>query len=236
MTTVFVHGFWGSPADWTPTLHRLPLGRGTWCPDLYRDEGLTPEVEPLAWADRFVHRLRAHCGPAPVDLVAYSMGGRLALHALLRVPGLFRRALILSSAPTLDAAAVATRREFDESWARRFTTDPWESLEADWDRQPVLNTSSAVVRRHDDDLRAGLADSLRNWSPRHHAFTAADLRKISPNVDFAFGASDQKYVGVAKQLQELPVGGQISIIPHAGHRLPQDAPDFIARWASEEIS
>ena len=233
MTTVFLHGFWGGPADWNSVLHHLNITAGTWCPDLYRDEGLTPSVEPLAWADRFVHRVRAHLGPAPVQLVAYSMGGRLALHALLRVPGQFSRALILSSRPTLDGDEVTARARWEEDWAERFRRDPWPDLARAWDEQPVFNASARVeTRRRDDDLRAGLADSLVTWSPRRHAFSFSELRNLSPRVDFAFGASDQKYSGVAKHLAELPVGGQISVIPNAGHRLPLDAPDFIARWVN----
>jgi 2-succinyl-6-hydroxy-2,4-cyclohexadiene-1-carboxylate synthase len=178
--------------------------------------------------------VRSRSGDEPVQLVAYSMGGRLALHALLRVPGLFPRALILSSRPWLEAADVVPREAWDQAWAARFARDAWPDLERDWDAQSVFTGSGAGARRRDDDLRPALADSLRNWSPRHHAFTAADLRHISARVDWAFGASDQKYLGVAKQLQELPVGGQISIIPNAGHRLPHDAPDFITRWVNEE--
>jgi hypothetical protein len=49
-------------------------------------------------------------------------------------------------------------------------------------------------------------------------------------VEWAFGALDQKYVEFAKTLQALPVQGQITVIPNAGHRLTTDASDFIADW------
>ena len=231
MTTIFLHGFWGAPADWAEVLKRLPLSAGTWCPDLYRDEGLGPEVEPLAWADRFVHRVRARLGSEPAQLVGYSMGGRLALHAILRVPGVFRRSLMVSARPLPPADADA-RAAWETAWAKRFRADPWADLTRDWSAEPVFAGSRASARRCDDDLRPGLADSLDRWSVRRHAFGAAELRGTTARVDWAFGASDQKYLGVANQLREIGVGGQISIIPHAGHRVPFDAPDVIARWVS----
>lgn len=235
MTTVFVHGFWGAPADWNQVLARLPLGQPTWCPDLYKDPELGPTVEPLAWADRFLHRVRAEVGER-AQLVAYSMGGRLALHALLRVPGLFSRALILSSAalPTLDPGRAAWER----TWAERFRTDPWDDLERDWMREPVLASSNTAAvpasRRRDDVLRESLAQSLERWSPTRHAFGADELRRTTAVIDWAFGAGDQKYLGVAKQLRDLPARGQIAIIPNAGHRLHEDAPDFIAQWIAHQ--
>ena len=49
-------------------------------------------------------------------------------------------------------------------------------------------------------------------------------------MEWAFGALDQKYLKVVKSLQELPVQGQISIIPQAGHRLLVEAADFVSQW------
>ena len=233
MTTILLHGFWGAPADWNQTLAQLPLGAPTWCPDLYRDEGLGPDVEPLKWADRFVHRVRAEVGER-AQLVAYSMGGRLALHALLRVPGLFTRTLILSAAAVPEVTGA--RGAWERDWARRFREEPWDALERDWAKEAVIATSPAGPRRHDDALREGLAQSLETWSPTKHAFGAKELIETTAHVDYAFGAEDQKYRDQAKQLRALPVRGQITIIPKAGHRLPQDAPEFIARWIGETES
>jgi 2-succinyl-6-hydroxy-2,4-cyclohexadiene-1-carboxylate synthase len=59
------------------------------------------------------------------------MGGRLAMHALLESPELWSAAILVSANPGLPAAdhpGRAQRMASDESWARRFESDPWEQV------------------------------------------------------------------------------------------------------------
>ena len=74
--------------------------------------------------------------------------------------------------------------------------------------------------------------SLKNWSPTRHSFGEAQVKELPEQVEWAFGALDQKYSQIAKQLQGLPVKGQIEIVPNAGHRLLAEAPKFVSQWVS----
>jgi 2-succinyl-6-hydroxy-2,4-cyclohexadiene-1-carboxylate synthase len=233
--TILLHGFWGQPADWNPVIARLPLGAKILAPDLYLDPALGP-VSPLEdWVRAFWASIDREIGARPVDLVGYSMGGRLALNALMAEPGRTRRVLLLSTQPALPAAALNEREAWEEDWRHRFETAGWAELERAWEELPVFAGSNPAIRRKTRELRGLLGLSLVNWSPRRHPFTMADLRGLPAACEWAFGALDQKYVEVAKSLQELPVRGQITLLPQAGHRLPSDSAAFIGDWITRGL-
>lgn len=228
--TVFLHGFWGQSKDWNAVLHKLPLGERVWVPDLYEPGPLSP-ANPLGkWTKNFLNLLQEPAGAEPVQLIGYSMGARLALHAFVQAPEKFSRVLLLSGAPFIPAEARAGREAWEKEWARKFLNEDWAALEQAWQEQPVLNSSAPAERRQSPALREMLGLSLTNWSPRLHSFGPDDVKNLPAHVEWAFGALDQKYANLAKTLQDLPVQGQITLIPNAGHRLTTEADDFIRTW------
>jgi 2-succinyl-6-hydroxy-2,4-cyclohexadiene-1-carboxylate synthase len=228
--TVLLHGFWGQPQDWNEVLRGLPLNVEVHTPDLYEDPVLSPGIALNDWVKHFVSWCESRSAGHPVDLVGYSMGARLALQAVLLRPQSFRRALILSGNPAIPKQDYKDREAWENQWAEKFQTQPWIELESAWQEQSVFQGSRGVSRRRKDELREKLAQSLVNWSPRHHLLGLEGVKALSPSVEWAFGALDQKYVEIAKNLASVPVQGQINIIPNAGHRLFTDAADFVVRW------
>lgn len=233
MRTVLLHGFWGEPRDWNAVLARLPLGANVWAPDLHAEGPLTEAPDLNAWTTAFLDALTRESSE-PVQLVGYSMGGRLALQALTRAPERFRRALICSATPFLHAnETAADRAAWEQVWRERFLSASWDELERQWSDQPVFTASAPPPpRRRQDRLRHALAHAVSEWSVRHHTFGVKEIRALPPSVEWAFGALDQKYQRLAKSLQELPVRGQITSVAEAGHRLVVEAPDWIAQWIS----
>ena len=229
MMTVLVHGFWGQPADWNPVLSLLPLHSDVIVPDLYEAGELGPHHSLEEWIAHFHDWIKERSAGAPVQLVGYSMGARLSLNAVLAAPELFDRVL-LCSAGVKWTGELSEREEWEQRWLEKFQTQPWAELEAAWQEQPIFTGSTASSRRRSERMREMLGQSLINWSIRHHAFELEELKKLPSRVEWAYGALDQKYLSVAKSLQELPVQGQIHIIPNAGHRLPADSSRFLSRW------
>src|SRR5205085_576420 len=130
---VALHGFLGRASDW----------------DFLRDAGLEVEARELD-----------DIPPHGDVLLGYSMGGRLALQALLDGAA-YRRAVIVSAGLGIeDDAERASRRASDERWAQRFERDEWESLMRDWNAQPIFG-GHAPVRRERDFDRARLGTALR---------------------------------------------------------------------------
>lgn len=233
--TILLHGFWGQPLDWNAVLRELPLTASVLTPDLYENGKLSPEHELGGhWEENFLNYLDLEAGAEPVDLVGYSMGARLALNAYMKNPKRFRRVLLMSGGPAMGEAEVRGARElWEQGWSEKFRTQPWQELESQWQDQPIFQADQKLKRRRSDDLRVKLGQSLENWSIRRHPFTWPSLKELPASVEWAYGALDQKYLNFAKSLQDLPVQGQISIIPNAGHRILSDAPKFIARWIDQ---
>src|SRR5262249_17776365 len=125
MTTVFLHGFWGQPSDWNDVLSRLPVSCDVWIPDLY-EAGPLPPHNISQWVEHFLEAIDQRAGE--VQVVGYSMGGRLLLNALMREPGRFQRALVLSAYPVLKGEEKAERTAWGQSWRKRFLEDPWSEL------------------------------------------------------------------------------------------------------------
>ena len=229
---VLLHGFWGQPADFQGVIRELPIGQEIWAPDLFAPGPLSPASDLASWTQHFLHALRERTD-RPATLVGYSMGGRLALHALTRRPEFFDRALLVSAAPYYTETKPNGRAEWEAKWANCFLGDDWDLLARNWEGQDVLKDSSSLARRVDENLRVPLSRALDQWSPRRHQFGPGNMKALPATVDWMFGALDQKYLGVAKVLQDLPVRGQIKLVQNAGHRVIVDQPSVISRWIGD---
>jgi 2-succinyl-6-hydroxy-2,4-cyclohexadiene-1-carboxylate synthase len=192
---VALHGFLGRGRDW----------------DFLRYAGFDVVTPPLAAI------------PLEGDvLLGYSMGGRLALQALLG-GARYRRAVFIS---TRVSAAEEGRRERDEAWARRFEQDDWATLLRDWDAQPLFGGHS-MPRREDDFDRRELARQLREWSPASLPPAAPRLHELDIPTLWIAGARDAKYVAEAKRAVELAPGATLEIVDGAAHRVPWERSDAV---------
>lgn len=230
MNLVLLHGFWGRPSDWNELLKRLPLSTRVWTPDFYEPGPLAPHHSFKEWTPHFLEELDREFGKEPAAMIGYSMGGRLATHALIAAPERFSKALILSANPIWSEERDPNRAAFEKEWVQKFLKEDWATLAEEWQKLGIFSASPNLERRSSSMLREMLGQSLWNWSPSRHTFSLDQVKSLGPNVTWAFGASDQKYVQIGKSLQELPVKGQIVMIPNAGHRLITEAVDFMLDW------
>jgi 2-succinyl-6-hydroxy-2,4-cyclohexadiene-1-carboxylate synthase len=195
MVITCLHGTLGSARDW----------------DFLRDAGLAVETPP------------PDAIPNHGDiLLGYSLGGRLALQALLN-GAKYKRAILVSTGLGIeDETARAARRASDEAWAQRFESEDFETVIADWNAQPVLAGPTLTRTRDDYDPRA-----LREWSSG--ALPPVDLHELTIPTLWIAGARDVKYVAEAKKAASLAPNARVVIVENAGHRVPWEQPaEFIA--------
>lgn len=231
-----LHGFLGSSADWTPFQEAWQEAAGMPARklDLF-DKPLAPET-PAQWASKFVRAVR-RVDEAPT-LAGYSMGGRLALHALLADPQLFRAAVIISAGlGTVGEEARQARRVRDDWWASRFEGDAWERVVADWNAQPIFEGSPPPAAREESDFdRDALATALRFWSPAVQKPIAELLPAITTPVLWIAGERDGRYVDEARRAAALLPNCTLWIVPAAGHRVPWEIPDAFRARVAEFLS
>jgi 2-succinyl-6-hydroxy-2,4-cyclohexadiene-1-carboxylate synthase len=192
-----LHGFLGAPRDW----------------DFLRDAGFSIATPPLDAIP-----------PHGDVLLGYSLGGRLALHALL-AGAKYERAIFVSTGLGIEGEDARTaRRASDEAWARRFETEDFATVVADWNAQPVLAGPSLPRTRDDYDPRG-----LREWSAGALPAVAARLHELTIATLWIAGARDAKYVAEAHRAAALARDARVAIIDDAGHRVAWEQPEaFIA--------
>lgn len=200
-----LHGFLGRPSDW----------------DFLKDAGFDVDARELD-----------DVPPAGDTLLGYSMGGRIALHALLD-GAKYARAVIVSAGLGIEGDdARAARRAADEKWATRFEHDDWEIVLRDWNAQPLFGGDVRVRRERDYDRRR-VVDALRRWSPGVLPPLAPRLHEIEIPVLWMAGERDAKYVAEAERAVELLPNATLWICPGAAHRVPwEQAEQFVAKLKS----
>lgn len=198
-----LHGFLGRGADW----------------DFLRDAGFEIRA-PSFFAGDSLDIVR----PAAADiLLGYSMGARLALH--LMQSHRVAKAVLVSAGV---APPEPGRQELDETWARRFESEPWQSVIEAWNSQGVFAGRKNPLTRNESDYdRKALATALREWSP---ANLRMDLRGIAIPTLWIAGEDDVKYRDAARRAAERLKQAEVWICPGAAHRVPWEQPErFIAR-------
>lgn len=200
MKITAIHGFLGLPADWTFLAPHFEVE--------------TPDPGSI---------------PGRGDiLLGYSMGGRLALHALLN-GAIYRRAVIVSSGLGVEGEdARRARREADQDWARMFESAPWDEAVSRWNGQLVLRDSHDLARNETDFARHELVRQLREWSPAVLPPIASRLHEIEIPILWIAGERDQKYVEEGRRAVSLLPDAELWICPAAGHRVPWDQPGLFA--------
>ncbi len=218
-----LHGAFQTGALWDPLRRCLPPGPALQTPSLWDMPG-----ESLAdWARRFCMEVRQR-DDQPI-LAGYSLGGRLALHALCDSPSLWKGSVIISAHPGLAGAKARLRRlHQDGVWLARFRTLPWPDFLAAWRNRPVLRSSNAAAAAV--PLRSDkMARALDSWSLGRQEDLAPRFSNISLPVFWLAGEQDEKFVRLAQGAVERLPHGRLHIVKGCGHRIPVERPEAIAQ-------
>jgi 2-succinyl-6-hydroxy-2,4-cyclohexadiene-1-carboxylate synthase len=208
-----LHGAVGSHRDWD--IFRDQLGHEITALDLWSlFQDATPSLEEAGTliSDR----------AAPGDIIiGYSMGGRLALHALLATPEKWRAAVIISAHPGMTRGH-EDRLVSDACWGRLADRD-WEYFLTKWNAQSILTPSSGLHQASLQD-KPSVALSFKNWSLGTQKDLLPQLKKITCPVLWVSGKEDQKFTQLGVQATaSIPIARH-EIVSHCGHRVPWEQP------------
>ncbi len=212
---------------------------------------LSPEAM-RTWAKTFCERWRTGLKKHGADdlarpiLMGYSMGGRLAMHALVEDPQLWSAGVIISAHPGFISEDLKLQRHLsDTKWAERFLKDDWTTLVKAWDDQEVFRVREPLpdaihLRRTEEDFdRQKVADSLCKWSLAGQDNLRPLLADLDLPVLWLTGADDKRYRSVLSDFMldmvDSPFHEWVEV-PNAGHRVPWDAPSAFSSVVQEFIS
>lgn len=220
-----IPGFLGLPVDWD-----FLQWDGLFGVDLYALawESLT------AWAKQFNHYTCAQ-GLQKGILMGYSLGGRLALHALLEKPDQWQAAIIISTHTGIaDAQAREKRWVQDQNWADRFEKEDWGSLMHSWNAQEVFAHDSFQFDRQEKNYqRKQLSQLLLKGSLAGQNDLQEQIANLPMPLLWITGSLDQRCCQLAETLTFAHSHSRCVQITRAGHRLPWSQPDIFAYFVRE---
>jgi 2-succinyl-6-hydroxy-2,4-cyclohexadiene-1-carboxylate synthase len=221
-----LHGAVGQAADWQG--FAVP-GWAVKRVDLWRFLACCPMTMP-AFGRALNEEARAVEGKQV--LIGYSMGARLALHALLGdVP--WDAAVLVAPNPGLETEEEReVRRVSDIGWASRALSGEWSDFLEGWNAQPVLAASGrrqglAAVHRRE------VARSFVDWSLGVQVPLWGRLWEIECPVLWCTGERDEKFTALGERAMPFLEDGELWVAPGAGHRVPWDAPEAFRQRVGE---
>lgn len=233
MIITALHGFLGRPNDWSTLFHGHALQNKIQAIDLFNS---WPILEMRPWAAQLnAHVEKIQVSATPRVMLGYSLGGRLAMHAILQKPELWQAAVIISSHLGLTSVEEKSKRkENDEQWAQRFERDAWENILRDWNGRDVFqNDSFQFIRTETDFSRKTLAAALRQWSLSQQEDLAERIGLLKMPVLWIAGADDHNYVHQTKRLNLQNPRSKVVLVPEAGHRVPwQHTQQFLSELSN----
>jgi 2-succinyl-6-hydroxy-2,4-cyclohexadiene-1-carboxylate synthase len=205
---------------------------------------LLPERYPSVLLDHREHSFEGRLGeiadaasPAGAEgavLVGYSLGGRLALRAVLRDPNRYAGLVTVGATAGLDDPSLrSSRAEADDRLASWMEAAPIEDVVSIWERQPLFADQSEGLIEEQRPGRmshdpAELAMLLRTAGQGVLEPVWHELLTLEVPVLAIAGARDEGYVRAAQRMADVAPRGRAAIVEDAGHAAHLQRPERVA--------
>ena len=180
------------------------------------------------WREQFYEKVEEQTKGEPSLLLGYSMGGRLAMDALVNNPAMWSGVIAVGADPGLISDdARANQLQKDLEWARRFRTEDIQELLVEWDELPVFCGRSNCASREISELDSEKISRFFDvFSKARQGNMLPMLRKLkTPPLLYISGCDDIKYTKIGQDLAAHCMQVRHQIIPNAGHRVPWESQD-----------
>ncbi|GAA0325842.1 2-succinyl-6-hydroxy-2,4-cyclohexadiene-1-carboxy late synthase [Bacillus carboniphilus] len=241
-----LHGFTGSTKTWgniIPLLceHRKVIsidliGHGkTESPqnvDRYKMEEQVKDLEEIRKA------LDLHS----LDLLGYSMGGRVALSFAMTYRKHVQKLILESSSPGLEKEEERiARKQSDNNLSERIKRDGLERFVDYWQDIPLFQSQKSLPKEVQQNIRSerlqqnpiGLANSLVGMGTGSQPSWWQELKKLDIPTLLITGTLDHKFVKIAQEmLKVLPHAEQIDVFG-VGHAIHVEEPEKFVKIVRE---
>jgi 2-succinyl-6-hydroxy-2,4-cyclohexadiene-1-carboxylate synthase len=242
-----LHGFTGSSASWKPFCSTLGENATLIMPDLQgHGQTTTDSIEGekylfLYVVDHIID-IMDKLGYDKVDLLGYSMGGRLALALSVLYPNRVRKLILESASPGLKNLQERKERNFSDlklgvsilqSGLEQFV-DYWENIPL-FESQKLLplETRNRVRNQRLSHNPERLGNALWGMSTGMQPSFWEDLNCIDASVLMIVGDLDEKFCKIAEEMQKLMKNGQIYKVEQCGHAIHVEQPEKFGTIVSE---
>ncbi|UQS81799.1 2-succinyl-6-hydroxy-2,4-cyclohexadiene-1-carboxylate synthase [Bombilactobacillus folatiphilus] len=235
---VFWHGFMGSGHDFAQISEKLP---GTcWTVDLL-GHGQTNKVAsaaPYQMAQQIAQLaalLQTLVGTQAINLVGYSMGGRLALGYALMYPEHIENLILESSTAGLKTPQQRQQRQqHDALLAQKLRTEPLVQFVDAWEQLPLFESQKQLPTQLQVRIRQqrlaqdplALAASLEGMGTGTMPNFWPRLQNLRVPVTLIAGQKDVKFQRLTAQMaHQLPIVQRL-VVANAGHNVHLEQPQI----------
>ena len=234
---LLLHGFTGCKENWDWLIMQFEPQRRVIALDLLGHGQSSAPKDHLRYAmERTAADLKTFLDTLnipEVDLLGYSMGGRLALYFALTYPWMVNSLVLESASPGLEGIDLQKlRRLSDEALADRIEQNGILAFVEEWESLPLFASqarlSDAVRQKlheqriHNDPL--GLAYSLRGMGSGAQPSLWERLCELHLPVLLIVGALDEKFTAINLRMKNSISGARLEIVPDAGHSVHLEQP------------
>lgn len=226
----FLHGNLQTPRVWDFACRALPWQ--SCAPDLWASLAASMGE----WAKTFCQQASAYKGKRV--LIGYSLGGRLAMQALIEKPDLWAGAILIAAHPgSQDSQLRQQWLDNDRYWANRFKQDDWKQLMADWEAQPLFSGIPNPQPPQEDHLdRDKVAKAFINYSKGRQADMLIALQAHVPAILYLTGEYDSAYCEHGSKLEASLPGLRHLVVADAGHRVAWEQPQAFLQLTTEFLT
>jgi 2-succinyl-6-hydroxy-2,4-cyclohexadiene-1-carboxylate synthase len=229
---LLLHGFTGDSSTWTPFCAVWGKHSKLIIPDII-GHGKTeaPEEINRYHIDKAAKKLADildQIGVEQVDLLGYSMGGRLALTFALFFPERVRKLILESASPGLETEEERKlRRMKDEELANFIMEQGVHSFVDYWGGIPLFSTMNQLPNEKKEAIRVqrlansilGLANSLKGMGTGSQPSWWDKLDQVTCEVLLLTGELDEKFCRIAKKMLKGLKNGTWMAIEKSGHAI-----------------
>jgi 2-succinyl-6-hydroxy-2,4-cyclohexadiene-1-carboxylate synthase len=243
---LLLHGFTGDSSTWLPFCEKWGKHSRLIIPDLI-GHGKTDapkdasryQIEAAA-KDLFHIVEKLDC--QKVDVLGYSMGGRLALTFAILYPEKVNKLILESSSPGLLAETERLERRMKDRELADFIIEKgMEDFVAYWENIPLFSTMRNLPQKIKDQVRQqrlshsplGLANSLVGMGTGAQPSWWGKLDQLAQQVLLLTGEKDEKFCRIAEKMQNQLKNSTLMVVENSGHALHVEVKEKFGTIVSE---
>ncbi|WVE36536.1 2-succinyl-6-hydroxy-2,4-cyclohexadiene-1-carboxylate synthase [Priestia megaterium] len=246
---LLLHGFTGSSQTWRTFMKKFAKDYQVIAVDIigHGQSAAPKEIKPYSMEAvvEALHDLLQQLSLSQINVIGYSMGGRLALSFAQRYPHLVKKLVLESASPGLKTQEEQNlRKEKDEQLASRIMENGIEEFVNYWEEIPLFRSQKQLPRHVQEAVRKerlshteiGLSNSLKGMGTGVQPSLWEMLGDLLMPVLLITGEVDQKFCLISKEMQTLIPNATSKIILGTGHAIHVEQPEIFGRIVSEFLA
>ena len=246
---ILLHGFTGDSSTWTPFIDKWGRHSRLIAPDIigHGNTDSPPElkhyhIESMA---NTLKTILDEVGVHEVDLLGYSMGGRLALTFAVLFPDRVRKLILESASPGLKTESERELRRMNDAKLAHFIIDKGLELFVDyWEGIPLFQTMKGLPASVQTKIRAarlrnssqGLSKSLLGMGTGSQPSWWERLKELNSDVLLLTGQEDLKFCQIAESMSARIKKAKWIAVENTGHAIHVEEPEKFGTIVSDFLS